>query len=392
MDRLDSPIRAYAWGSRTVIATVQGRGAPTEQPEAELWLGAHPAAPSRLLRDGRERTLVEVVEADPDAELGAAVAAEHGPQLPFLLKLLAADEPLSIQAHPDAGQARSGFAAEEAAGIPRDDPRRNYVDPNHKPELLCAVSQFEVLCGFRDPAQTLAIVDRLDAPMLAAAVAPLRARPDAEGLRATVTGLFALGDTHREKLVAQVLGASRDQPGEPYATVVELAERCPGDIGVVVALLLNRVRLAPGEAIFVAAGVPHAYLRGVGIELLASSDNVVRGGLTPKHVDAAELLRLLRFAPGEVRPLEPEEPAPGVRVWRPPVREFALTRVELDSGSQLVELPADGPRILFCLSGDVRAENRHGALTLSSGDAVFVPAGRTVTASGTGVLFQATTG
>jgi mannose-6-phosphate isomerase len=354
-------------------------------------MGAHPGAPSRLLRDGVARGLDEVVAADPDAELGAAVAAEYGPRLPFLLKLLAAEAPLSIQAHPDAAQAAAGFAAEEAAGIPRDDPRRNYVDPHHKPELLCALSDFEVLCGFREPAETLAILDRLDAPLLAGSVAPLRARPDAEGLRTTLTGLLTLADADREKLVAEVVGAARRLDGLPYRTAVELGEQCPGDIGVVVALLFNQFRLAPGEAIFVAAGMPHAYLRGVGMEVLASSDNVIRAGLTPKHVDAGELLRLLRFEPGPVEPYPFTEPAPGVRQWRPPVGEFTLTRVELADAAAPMALAADGPRILFCLAGAVLAADGTGSAPLRSGEAVFVPAGRHVTVAGRGVLFQATT-
>lgn len=391
MDLLDNPIRRYAWGSRTAIAMVQGRPVPSPEPEAELWMGAHPGAPSRLVRAGRERSLTEVVEDDPQRELGADVVEEHGPHLPFLLKLLAAEAPLSIQTHPDTEQAQTGFAAEEAAGIARDDPRRNYVDPRHKPELLCAVSDFDALCGFRDPAATLAILDRLDAPLLAEQVAPLRDHPDAGGLRATLTSLLTLGAAARSALVSQVVAACRRLDGEPYALATGLGEQCPGDIGVVVALLLNHVRLAPGEAIFVPAGTPHAYLRGVGIEVLASSDNVVRGGLTPKHVDVTELLRLLRFEAGEVTPLPYEEPAPGVRVWRPPVREFVLTRVVLSEAGGAVDLPAAGPGILFCLSGGVDAENGVGALALKAGEALFIPAGRAVTATGDGTFFHTTT-
>jgi mannose-6-phosphate isomerase len=349
-------------------------------------MGAHPGAPSRLVRGGRASTLTEIVDADPVAELGPDVLAEHGPQLPFLLKLLAAERPLSIQAHPDATQARAGFAAEEAAGIPLEDPKRNYVDANHKPELLYAVTEFDALCGFRDPAETLAIVDRLDAPLLAGHLAALRERPDADGLRATLTSLLSLGDAARAALVAELVGA-----GRPYPLVQELGAQYPGDLGVVVALLLNHVSLAPGEVIFVSAGLPHAYLRGTGIELLASSDNVVRGGLTPKHVDGDELLRLLRFEPGPVRPLPSEEAAPGLRLWHPPVREFALARAEVTKPGRPVELPGTGPRILFCLTGAVRATQGGDVVELTAGQAVFVPAGPAVTLTGAGTLFQAST-
>jgi mannose-6-phosphate isomerase len=381
MDLLANPIRDYAWGSRTVIATVQGRPAPSEQPEAELWMGAHPGDPSRLVRAGRERTLAEVVEADPAGELGADVVAEHGPHLPFLLKLIAAEHPLSIQAHPDAEQARAGYDAEQAAGIAIDDPRRNYVDPRHKPELLCAVSDFEALCGFRDPAEVLADVERIGSPLLSEYTSALRDRPDGRGLKATMTGLFDLDAAARTALLSQI-----DHP-----LVRDLAARCPGDIGAVVALLLNRVTLAPGDAIYIPAGTPHAYLRGVGMETLSSSDNVVRGGLTPKRVDVTELLRLLRFEPGDVPLMPHDEPARGVRVWRPPVREFALTRVVLAEAGGAVALPAGGPAILFCLSGAAHAANGTGRLGIRAGEAVFVPAGNDVALTGDGTVFQATT-
>jgi mannose-6-phosphate isomerase len=381
MDLLANPIRGYAWGSRTVIATVQGRRAPSEQPEAELWMGAHPGDPSRLVRAGRERTLAEVVEADPVGELGADVVAEHGPHLPFLLKLIAAEHPLSIQAHPDADQARAGYDAEQAAGIAIDDPRRNYVDPRHKPELLCAVSDFEALCGFREPAEVLADVDRIGSPLLAEHTSPLRNQPDAAGLRATMTDLLTLGAAARAALLSQV-----DHP-----LVRDLAARYPGDIGMVVALLLNHVTLAPGEAVYIPAGMPHAYLRGTGMEILSSSDNVVRGGLTPKRVDVTELLRLLRFEPGAVPLMPHDEPARGVRVWRPPVREFALTRVVLAEAGGEVALPPGGPAVLFCLTGAAYASNGTGRLGIKAGEAVFVPAGSDVALTGDGTVFQATT-
>lgn len=391
MDLLANPIRGYAWGSRNVIAALQGRPVPSPEPEAELWMGAHPLAPSRLVRGGRERSLAEVVAADPDAELGAAVLAEHGPHLPFLLKLIAADAPLSIQAHPDADQAVAGYAAEEAAGIAANDPRRNYVDPHHKPELLCAVSEFEALCGFREPADVLAVVERLDAPLLAGYAEALLDHPDSGGLRAMVTNLLTLGVAARDALVAQVVAACRRQDGDPYALAADLGDRCPGDIGVVVALLLNHVRLAPGEAVYIPAGMPHAYLRGVGVEVLTCSDNVIRGGLTPKRVDVTELLRLLRFSSGDVAVLPHDEPEPGVRVWRPPVREFALTRAVLAEAHSAVTFPAAGPRILFCLSGAVHAQNGAGGIGLKAGEAVFVPAGSTVEVTGDGTVFQVTT-
>ena len=169
MDVLTNPVRRYAWGSRTGIATVTGRPAPTAEPEAELWMGAHPAAPSTTVRYGVRRTLPELIAADPDAELGRPVHRDHGARLPFLFKLLAADAPLSIQVHPDQAQARTGFDREEAAFIRRDDPRRSYPDPYHKPELVCAVSEFDTLCGFRDATESAELLAGLGLPALRAA-------------------------------------------------------------------------------------------------------------------------------------------------------------------------------------------------------------------------------
>jgi mannose-6-phosphate isomerase len=375
VELLDNPIREYAWGSRTAIAAAQGRPVPAEHPEAELWMGAHDGAPSRLPGG---RSLAEEIEADPAGTLGEQVAAEFGPRLPFLLKLLAADAPLSIQAHPDADQARAGFEAERRAGS-----TRNYTDPFHKPELICAISPFEALCGFRPVPESLALLDGLDVAALAEPVAALRAGD----LRSAVANLLTRPDA--AALVDEVAKAGAALDGEPYAVAVSLADRYPGDAGVVLSLLLNLVRLAPGEALFLPAGVPHAYLRGVGVEIMASSDNVLRGGLTPKRVDADELLRVLRFDGGPAEPFEPDRGAPGVLTWRPPVREFALSRVEL--AGDLV-LPGAGPRIVFCYSGAVTADDGTGPVTLTGGQAAFVPAGRRTALHGEGLLFSATTG
>ncbi|GAA3385602.1 mannose-6-phosphate isomerase, class I [Cryptosporangium minutisporangium] len=395
MELLTNPIRTYAWGSTSAIARVQGRPVPSREPEAELWMGGHPSAPSRLIRDGAEHGLDALVAADPAGELGASVAAAHGARMPFLLKLLAAETPLSLQAHPSEDQARTGFAAAEAAGLAAGDPRRSYVDPNHKPELICAVGEFSALCGFRSVERSVAVL----APVVSAvpALKPLldglRLTPDGGGLRTFVAGLFALPDA--DQVAVAFADACRAVIGESpdYRLAVELADQFPGDIGVVLALLLNHLVLAPGEAMFLPAGVLHAYLHGVGVEVMACSDNVLRGGLTPKHVDVPELLRVVRF---EVMPPEPfpaVEAGPGVRVWAPPVPEFVLTRVVLDEAGGRASLAGDGPRILFCLEGAVTVDDGTDPAELRGGQAGYVSAGhRDVTLTGTGTVFQATTG
>ena len=400
MELLTNPIRTYAWGSTSAIASVQGRPVPSPQPEAELWMGGHPSAPSRLVRNGVELGLDAVIAADPTGELGAEVAAANGARMPFLLKLLAAESPLSLQAHPSQQQAEAGFAAEEASGPPLGDPRRNYVDPHHKPEMLCAVGEFHALCGFRPVDRSLAVLTGLigfAVPTFEPLIERLRSAPGAEGLRAFVAGLFALPDAPAAAhefvhACRAALKAGATPHAEDYQLALDLADRYPGDLGVVLALLLNRLVLGVGEAVFLPAGVIHAYLHGVGVELMACSDNVLRGGLTPKHVDVEELLRVLRFEPEVAEPFPATEPAPGIRVWSPPVPEFTLTRVVLVEAGGAASLEADGPRILFCLDGTVSVDDGTGAAELAGGQAGYLPAGRpTVVLTGDATVFQATT-
>lgn len=388
VELLNGAIRPYAWGSRTAIAALQGRPMPSSTPEAELWFGAHPADPSRLA-DGRD--LNEVIAADPHTVLGADTVAEFGNRLPYLLKVLAAEQPLSLQAHPDSDQAVEGFAREDAAGVPLGAPERSYVDAFHKPELLCAVSEFEALCGFRDPKLSADVIERLAVPGLDSIVALLRQDEPAQGLREAVTTLLTLPADHREELVRQAALAAEpladaDAPNAfDYALVADLGKRYPSDAGTIVALLLNHITLQPGQAIYMPAGNLHAYLRGVGVELMAASDNVLRGGLTGKHIDVPELLRVLRF---EVLddPVSPSrETEPGHIEWPVPSREFRLSRLRLDAGSGQRALPVAGPSIVLCWSGQVRLDDGVAPITLQPGQAAFAAADTpTIYASGFG--------
>jgi mannose-6-phosphate isomerase len=379
VELLDSPIRKYAWGSHTAIATLQGRPAPTDDPEAELWIGAHPASPSRFaLRGG---ALSDAIDDDPEGLLGAAGVERFGARLPFLLKVLAAAEPLSLQAHPDLAQARAGHAADQE----RPEAERNYVDAWHKPELLVAVSEFDALCGFRDPVESAAVLAALGVPRLKPVIDALRQLDAPSGLRDGVHALLATPPDERAGLVAEVVAAS-DAP----ALVVELARAYPADVGVLLALLLNRVRLRPDEAVFMPAGNLHAYLRGVGVEVMAASDNVLRGGLTPKRVDVPELLKVLRFEVLCEPILRPSELGPGLVTWRVPVDDFVLHRARVGGDTPAVTLPGSGPRVALCLRGSVRVDDGVSPVVLSSGQAAFAPAGRReLAASGEGELFQA---
>ncbi|WP_323451881.1 mannose-6-phosphate isomerase, class I [Streptomyces yaizuensis] len=363
MDRLVNTVRPYAWGSTTAIPDLLGT-APTGEPQAEMWMGAHPGAPSRLAR-GR---LDEVIAADPVGELGAATVAKFGPHLPFLFKILAAGAPLSLQVHPDLARAREGYAAEERAGIPVDAPHRNYRDTNHKPELICALTPFEGLCGFRSAPATADLLAGLGVDSLKPYADLLRARPEEAALREVLTAILTADPDSIAATVTEATAAA-DRLGGPYAPYALLAHHFPGDPGVLAAMLLNHVRLQPGEALYLGAGVPHAYIGGLGVEIMATSDNVLRCGLTPKHVDVPELLRVVHFAAGDPGILRPEASGDGEEVYEIPIDEFRLSRCLLAPGATPLDLTAPGPQILLCTAGRVTA----GELTLGPGESVFVP-------------------
>ncbi|WP_327283699.1 mannose-6-phosphate isomerase, class I [Streptomyces sp. NBC_01278] len=382
MDRLTNTIRPYAWGSTTAIPGLLGVE-PTGEPQAEMWMGAHPSAPSRLDRGAGETTLADVIAADPERELGAAAVAKFGPRLPFLFKILAAGAPLSLQVHPDLEQAGAGYADEERRGIAIDAAHRNYKDPNHKPEMICALTPFDGLCGFRAPLEAAELLAGLGVDSLKPYVDLLRAHPEEAALREMLTAVLTADRAEMARTVAEA-GAAVERLGAPYAPYAKLVHHFPGDPGVIAAMLLNHVRLQPGEAMFLGAGVPHAYLDGLGVELLANSDNVLRAGLTPKHVDVPELLKIVRFEPGDPAVQRPE--GNGEEVYETPVDEFRLSRFALAPGAAPHALPDAAPQILLCTAGRPKV----GEETLSPGESVFVPAGEKAELSGIGTVFRAT--
>ncbi|MFF7358903.1 mannose-6-phosphate isomerase, class I [Streptomyces filipinensis] len=380
MDRLDNTVRPYAWGSPTAIPHLLGVE-PTGEPQAEMWMGAHPGAPSRTARG----TLVDVIDADPKGELGAETVAKFGPHLPFLLKVLAAGAPLSLQVHPNLEQAKEGYADEERRGIPVDAPHRNYKDANHKPELICALTEFDGLCGFRDPVQAADLLDGLGVPSLKPYVDLLHAHPEDAALREVLTAILTADPEEMARTVTETAAACTRLGGD-YAPYAVLAHHFPGDPGVIAGMLLNRVRLQPGEALFLGAGIPHAYISGLGVEIMANSDNVLRCGLTPKHVDVPELLRVVRFEAGDPGVLRPEASPECEEVYETPIDEFRLSRYVLSEGGTARDLTLATPQILLCTAGTVHA----GEHELKPGQSVFVPAAQTAEISGAGTVFRAT--
>jgi mannose-6-phosphate isomerase len=372
--RLRNPIRDYAWGSRTALAELLGRPHPTDRPEAELWMGAHPAAPSQVADGAGWVPLPEWIRRDPAAVLGHEVARRFGGELPFLMKVLAVARALSVQAHPDAERARAGFEREERAGIPRGDPRRLYRDPSPKPELICALTGFTALCGFRETGEMARSLEGLGVPELAETARALRAAPGREGLaRALRSALEAPAG-----LAAAVAAAAQRRAGDApeYRLVAELGRQHPGDPGLMAPLWLQHIELAPGQALFLPPGELHAYLEGVGVEILANSDNVLRGGLTEKTVDVPELLAALTFRQAPVPRIEPRPGGPGEGIYPTPAREFELAVLAVAPAAPHASRAAHPVEILLCTRGEARIEGAvaPGAERLARGEAVLVPA------------------
>lgn len=386
MHLLRGAVRTYAWGSRTAIAEFTGRPSPTAHPEAELWFGAHPGDPAYLQTDDGELSLLDAVRADPEGQLGAAAVARFGDALPFLVKVLAADEPLSLQAHPSAQQAAEGYAREERLDIPVSAPMRNYRDRSHKPELIVALDEFEALAGFRPVTRTVELMRALAVPTLDPFIHLLSGQSEPDGLRALFTTWITAPQPDLDVLVPAVLEGAIDYIRNGHSefaaeakTVLELGERYPGDAGVLAAMLLNRITLQPGEGIYLPAGNLHAYLRGVGVEVMANSDNVLRGGLTPKHVDVPELLRILDFTPTPDLVLQPEIAREGLEsAYRTPAPEFAVSVLHLDGDTVGHEIDApsrhEGPQVLLCTEGCAIVHGKGATLTLPRGAAAWVPA------------------
>ncbi|WP_029252954.1 mannose-6-phosphate isomerase, class I [Paraoerskovia marina] len=390
--RLENALQRYDWGSTSALQGVLGL--PVDgRPAAELWLGAHPQGPSVVhLPGGRDVGLAELIRADPYGVMGAGVVDAYGPRLPYLLKLLAADRALSLQVHPQPHRARAGFNAENRRGIALDDPQRTYRDDQAKPEMVVALSRFEVLSGFRRPQRILTLLDGLPGDLVAGIRAALQSRPTAAGISrafalAVRAGQSSDGAADLALTVAAVadrLEAGSDSP-RADETVVALAEQHPGDPGAVVSLMLNRLTLRPGEAMFVPSGHVHAYLSGCAVEVMASSDNVLRAGLTHKRVDVDALLDCAVFQPGPAaRPRM--VPLGGDLVsYRAKTREFGL--VVGRPGADATTLPTQGPRVLVVVDGEVEVTTSGGVQTFTSGESVVVPhSAGSLTVRGGGLL------
>jgi mannose-6-phosphate isomerase len=374
---LDNPIQRYPWGSATALPNLLGTTNPEGTPQAELWMGAHPKSPSLVQNHSGWVRLDELIRRYPVEILGRRVFATYGPMLPFLFKVLAAAEPLSIQAHPDLPLAEEGFERENRQGIPLDAPERNYRDAHHKPECICALTPFWALYGFRPPAQILKLLRVLCPSELAGELSAFAGQCDVFGLRHFFIGLLRMKQTRRQVVIAEALSNLPAAEDETLAWIAKLAHYYPEDIAVLAPALLNVCRLSPGQALYLPAGVLHSYLGGMGIEIMANSDNVVRCGLTPKPIDVAELLRVLRFDFPDIRMVYPFRRTPHEKVYRTPAKEFQLSAIRLRQGEVYQSWAERSVEILLCSDGRARIAEMalDGCqLEMKRGTSVLVPA------------------
>lgn len=388
---LDNPVQEYAWGSKTFIPRLLGKPFPAPTPQAELWMGAHPHGTSSALRDGRWVPLSDLIQKDPSGILGKSTAARFSNRLPFLFKVLAASKPLSIQAHPNQEQALEGFEREEKQAIALSAHHRNYRDPFHKPEILCALTPFWALKGFRTVDEIRAILSRVG---FRAANLPYLQEKDENGFRKTITKLLTMGREEQKRFVSNLVSAVAAHPSSDpvFEWMIRLQEDFPDDLGVLGPVFLNLVLLQPGEALCIAPGELHSYLDGAGLEVMANSDNVLRGGLTEKHTDVQELLKILDFSPGQRKILHPRLQGSAEWLYPEGAEEFLLSRMTLEHGMVHQSPLKRSVEIMICVQGEAELSDIETGQTLSlrCGSSMMVPASaKGYRLRGAGTLYKA---
>ncbi|HCD7250623.1 TPA: mannose-6-phosphate isomerase [Citrobacter farmeri] len=382
MQKLINSVQNYAWGSKTALTELYGVANPQQLPMAELWMGAHPKSSSKVKdASGQIVSLRDVIDRQQSALLGDAVAKRFG-ELPFLFKVLCAAQPLSIQVHPNKRNSEIGFAKENAAGIPMDAAERNYKDPNHKPELVFALTPFLAMNAFREFSEIVSLLQ----PVAGAhtAIAHFLEQPNAERLSQLFAGLLSMQGEEKSRALAILKAALETQQGEPWQTIRLIAEFYPDDSGLFSPLLLNVVKLNPGEAMFLFAETPHAYLQGVALEVMANSDNVLRAGLTPKYIDIPELVANVKFDAKPANQLLTTPVKNGAELDFPiPVDDFAFSLHSLSA--QETAIDQQSAAILFCVEGEAVLSKGEQRLVLKPGESAFISAEESpVSVSGVG--------
>jgi len=375
---MKNTVQEYAWGSFTAIAELLGNGSPSKTPQAGLWMGAHPKAPSMVKCDGNWISLLELIEGNPKHILGEKVAEKFDNSLPYLFKVLAAAKPLSIQAHPSIDQAKQGFERENRQGIPLDAYNRNYKDDNHKPECICAMTLFWALNGFRKISAIVGLMEKICPQGLKKQLDTLRGQQSPIELKNFFQTLMTMNHKRQTKIIAHAVSNAKkftdDDPA--YKWMIDLHKEYPSDIGVFSPILLNLICLEPGQAMFLPAGELHAYLDGVGIELMANSDNVLRGGLTPKHIDMPELLNVLNFEEREVNIVETKQINECECVYESHAEEFILSIIDVKEGIVYNSPAHRSIEILLCTNGKatITDPGKNDKVVIDRGKSIIIPA------------------
>ncbi|HGN1705165.1 TPA: mannose-6-phosphate isomerase [Providencia rettgeri] len=385
MLKMINKIQNYDWGSKTALTELYGVSNPDNLPMAELWMGAHPKASSEVLdvKKNQVVSLKSLIDSAPEYYLGQKIAQTYH-RLPYLFKVLCAAQPLSVQVHPNKIYAEVGFAKENAAGIPLDSPIRNYKDDNHKPELIYALTPFKAMNAFRPLDETAALLDFISAahPDIQLFVQ----NPTEEKLSRLFAQLLNLTGEQKELALGVLKAALNSRQGEPWNSIKQMVNLYPEDNGLFTPLLLNVVELKPGEAMFLYARTPHAYLEGVGLEVMANSDNVLRAGLTNKHIDIPELIANIDFKPIAAKDLL-NAPEKSGNIWKYniPVEDFSFNIYSINYSE--ITLPNDTASILFCIEGQFVLRSGNEELCIDSGESVFLPAyEKSITINGDGKL------
>lgn len=365
-------IQNYAWGSKTSLNQLFGISNPESAPQAEMWMGAHPNGCSLVTSQGISVKLSEFIANNPQHYLGEHTANTFG-ELPYLFKILAAEQALSIQVHPSKAQAESGYAKEQQLGVPLTASHRNYKDPNHKPELVYALTQYQAMNGFRPIEEIIENFTQLAIPELSWLLEAFTEEPNSHGLASFFSGILSLQGEQKEMALTMLMVKANLSIEPVYALITELEKQYPNDVGLFAPLMLNVITLQPGEAMYLDAQTPHAYLHGTGLEIMANSDNVLRAGLTPKHIDVEELVSCTQFVskPTHSLKLAPSVDA-GIESFAVPVDDFKFAILH-DSDSR--HLTATSAEILLPLDKPMTLTHSNGeTCQIAIGDSVFVAA------------------
>ncbi|MBU0544227.1 MAG: mannose-6-phosphate isomerase, class I [Proteobacteria bacterium] len=389
---LKNIIKEYSWGSHTAIPELLGQKTPSDKPQAELWIGAHPSASSMVKTGSKWVPLSDLIKKYPIEMLGRKCAQKYGGQLPYLFKVLAASEPLSIQAHPNLLQAKKGFKRENSLGISLDSFNRNYKDENHKPECVCALSDFEALCGFRSVSEIVCLLAKTCPGTLKKQIKELTTNPNPFGLKLFFTNIMTMDFDRNNSVIAEATANSGIFADESpaFKWVLALAGKYPSNIGVIAPLFLNYVFLKPGQAMFLPAGELHSYLNGVALELMANSDNVIRGGLTAKHVDVVELSNILRFRSLKNKIILPEKNK-NEGIYKTPAEEFVLSVISVYKDNGYTGSQRRNVEIILCIEGKANIScSGNNRLRISKGESAIVPASvKSYRIDGKAILYKA---